>query len=368
MVLPETSKAAVVQSPRELDVVEFDVPDVGPTDGLLEVEMVGVCATDPKIYNGEVDYAMPVIPGHEIVGRVAALGDEAAGIHGVDVGDRVVVYPSISCGRCEACRVGKPAFCDEGDGYGTLVSSDRPPHLWGGYAEYMYLVPGATVVPVSDEPSPEAAILVSAVLGNGIRWTHLGDVDLLGTPILVQGPGPQGLAATIAADAAGASPIVVTGTAEDERRLAMAERLGADVTVDVSATDAPAAAIVDAFGGEEPPVVVDVTGSEAGMRTSLAAVAHEGTAVLAGLLGSGETMAVTHDDLLYRDVRVHRPFTHRVADTRKGVEMVERDEYPFDDLVTHVYPLAEAETALKVTGREVSVPTEPIKVAIDPRA
>lgn len=362
-----TSRAAVIERPGELSIREFDRPDIGPKEALLDVEMVGVCATDPKIYHGDGNYEMPIVPGHEIIGHVAEIGDAARKRYGVDEGDRVIVFPFIRCGECQACLAGNPVFCEEQRAYGTFVSSEEPPHLWGGYGEHMYVAPGSTLVPISESVPAEAGVLVSAVLGNGIRWTRVDNSSIYCEPILIQGPGPQGLAATIAADHAGASPILVTGVEGDERRLRMAERCGADCTINVSELDdslrAEVATILD---DELPMTVLDVTGNENGIQASFDTVGREGTVIVAGLLGDGVEMPVAFDDLLYRDVSVQTVLSHRVSHVEQAVKLVESGDYPFEEFVTHEFPLAEAERAIRTTAREIESDTEPIKVAIRP--
>lgn len=365
---PETVRAAVVDEPGHITIQEFETPEIGSDDLLLEVEMTGVCGTDPKIYkNKRADVSLPVIPGHEMVGRVAAIGDGAREMYHVDTGDRIVARPQIACGRCEPCFTKGPIFCEHGRTYGITVPCDEPPHLWGSYSEYMYIAPVSTVIPISDSVSPEAAILGPAVLGNSIRWTQAGATDVVANPIVIQGPGPQGLGAVIAAREAGAAPIVVTGVDGDEARLEMADRLGADVTINVSRLDEPVeSAIRDVLDGELPQRVLDTTGHPEGMRNSLDITGIDGTVTIVGQAGEGVETPVEFDRLVSRDVTVETLRSHRIPHAHQAMRLIEQGGYPYDDLVTHVYSLDEAEQAIRTVMGDADVDEPPIKVVIEP--
>ncbi|WP_162562664.1 zinc-dependent alcohol dehydrogenase [Salinigranum rubrum] len=367
MALPESVRAAVVDEPGHITIQEFDMPEVG-TDGLLlEVEMTGVCGTDPKIYEHKrADVTLPVIPGHEMVGRVAKIGDDAREMYHVDVDDRIVARPQIACGQCEECFTNGPIFCEHGRNYGITVPSTEPPHLWGSYSEYMYIAPVSSVIKISDSVTPEAAILGPAVLGNSIRWTQEG-ADLFANPIVIQGPGPQGLGAVIAAKEAGASPIIITGVNGDEARLEMAEQLGADLTINVSELDGPLENEVrDVLDGKLSPRVLDTTGHPAGMQNSLDVVGREGTVVMIGQGGAGVETPVEFDSLISRDVTIENFRSHRIPHARQAMRFIEETDYPLEDLVTHVFDLDDAEKAIKTVMGEEDVDEPPIKVVIEP--
>ncbi|MBI2358439.1 MAG: alcohol dehydrogenase catalytic domain-containing protein, partial [Deltaproteobacteria bacterium] len=89
--MAETSRAATLVAPSKIEIREYPVPDVPSDGGLLAIEMGGVCGTDYKYYRGKLELPLPVILGHEILGRVAKLGREAASIHGLKEGDRVIL-------------------------------------------------------------------------------------------------------------------------------------------------------------------------------------------------------------------------------------------------------------------------------------
>jgi alcohol dehydrogenase len=230
-------KAAVLVEPRKVELREFPYPEIGPEEAVLRVEMAGVCGTDAHFYTGTAKPAYPQILGHEILGHISALGSEFAARHHLREGDRVMVNSIVPCMRCAMCEQGLHRMCSSGIGYGTRTSATRPPHLWGAYGEYMYLVPNVSIHHVPAGVSAKAATFATSSLANGIRWARTIGGATIGKPIVIQGAGPQGLASVIAAKESGATPIIVTGLGSDQARLELARELGADVCVNVEAED-----------------------------------------------------------------------------------------------------------------------------------
>jgi alcohol dehydrogenase len=204
------ARAMVLEQPERMVLREFDLPTIQPDDALLKVEMAGICHTDVGLYHGKVSYALPLIMGHEIVGRIAQIGSLASRRWAVQEGDRVAVEAMARCGFCRACIEGNYKFCKDGFGYGTFTSCARPPYLWGSYADYMYLAPGSLLYKVPDSMSPEMATLLTVAISNGIQWTVLRGGVKLGDAVVIQGVGPIGLACVAAAREAGASVVVAT--------------------------------------------------------------------------------------------------------------------------------------------------------------
>src|SRR2546425_6768743 len=138
--MTRTSRAIVQTAPRTLELRDLPLPEIGPDDALLQIEACGICGSDYEQYEGALPVRYPAIPGHEPVGRIAEVGDDAATRWGVNVGDRVCVEALAPCGNCEPCLSGKLNLCSGRRGgiasYG-FVSVDDPPGLWGGYSEYL---------------------------------------------------------------------------------------------------------------------------------------------------------------------------------------------------------------------------------------
>ncbi|MBI2919359.1 MAG: zinc-binding dehydrogenase [Chloroflexi bacterium] len=355
--------SAVLEAPGRLVLRQFDVPRIGPEDALLRVERAGVCGSDPKFYHGNLHgYTLPIILGHEEVGTIEDIGETAAQWYGVKKGDRVIVGGGGGCGHCYYCLKGQQKFCQDRRSFATCC--DVPPHLWGAYGQYMYLPPNAAVYKVPPEISPEAAVLLNAVIANGIQWTRMWGGTSIGDTVVIQGPGPQGLAAVIAARESGAGAIIVTGLPQDHERLRLAREFGAHYAVDVEKNDL-AGLVSELTEGRGADVVVDVTGSPRAILTSIELVRKGGTMVQAGVTGATTETPVRMDTLLFKEIKLQSVFTNSPEATRAAIKLAASKRYALEKIVTHKFPLARAEHAVKTAGGEI--PGEsPIKVIIDP--
>lgn len=360
----EKCRAAVLVEPGRMSVMEFDLPEVGPDEGLLQVEMVGVCGTDYGFYKGKIqDRRYPMIPGHEILGRIARIGPAAAAAYGVKAGDRVVVQSSIRCGRCPYCVSGEYQLCENRRSYGTTMPTSVPPALWGAFSTYMYLAPGSLIHRVSEAVPAEAAVLTCAVLANGLRWVLKMGQLRAGEAVVVQGVGPQGLAGIIAAREGGASPIVATGLTADHERFGLARLFGADHVIDVDREDV-VARVAAVTAGRMANVVLDVTGAPQAIAGALDLVAKQGRIVQAGLSGATHQTPLVMDKLIFKEARIQGVLTHNMEAVQQAVRLVDSGRYPLEQMVTHRFPLEEAERAIRTVGREIQ--TAAVKVVLVP--
>jgi alcohol dehydrogenase len=325
-------RALVLQGPRALELREFEYPLVQGDDALLRVEACGLCGTDHEQYSGQLFFGFAFIPGHESVGVIEAIGDEAAKEWGVHVGDRVAIEVFQSCRTCRQCALGNYRHCERhgvGDSYG-FIPADRQPGLWGGYAQYLYLSPDSMVLPVPDGLDPVLATLFNP-LGAGIRWGATVPGTGAGDVVAVLGPGIRGLCSLVAAREAGASFVMVTGRGERDRsRLEVARRFGADLAVDVAEED-PVASLQEAVGhGAD--IVVDVTAkAPAAFEQALRLARPEGTVVVAGTRGE-RVRDLNVDLVVYKELRVLGALGVDVEAYRAAMDLLASDKYPFDEI------------------------------------
>jgi alcohol dehydrogenase len=322
-------------------------------DALLRVEACGLCGTDHEQYTGLLPSPMPFIPGHEVVGVVEAAGPGAAERLGVAVGQRVAVEVFQSCRACHACRSGAYRRCERhglADMYGA-VSVDRPPGLWGGYAEYLYLSPDAMLLPVPEGLDPVLATAFNP-LGAGIRWAVTVPGTKPGDVVAVLGPGIRGLSAVAAVREAGAGFVLVTGAGpRDHARLELARSFGADLVVDVAAED-PAAALKGATGGLAD-VVVDVTAkAPAALAQAISLARPGGTVVLAGTRGSAETPGFFPDLIVYKELRILGALGVDAPAYRAALELLAAGRYPFAELPRQAVGLDGAEALVRAMAGE----------------
>ena len=359
--LPSTARAMVQTGVRELQLQEFPLPTIGADDGLLRMEACGICGSDYEQFSGEFAARYPVIPGHEPVGQIAALGERARERWGVAEGDLVVVEPGVRCGVCRGCRAGERCV-DRAAGYGYTLT-DRAPALWGGYAEYMYLAPATAVHKMPNEMPARLAALYNP-LGAGFAWAVAAPQLQVGQTIAILGPGQRGLCSVLAARAAGAGQVIVTGLARDEHKLSLARELGADLTIDVDAQPT-VETVLEATGGRGVDVVLDVTAyATEPVADALKMVRRGGTVVLAGLKGSRRLREFNSDEIILRQVTVKGVLGVDYSSFRRAIDLIVSGAAPLERLHTHAFPLQDAARAIDTlagnTGEAaISVTIEP---------
>lgn len=339
-----TCRAMVLEAPETFRLHEFPLPSPGPDELLLRIEMTGICGSDILLYRGQHRFSsFPKILGHELVGWVAEAGERAAAYYRVQPGDRVSVEPYLFCGRCQPCLTGDYESCVEHRSYGVAMGCAQPPHLLGGYAEYMVVLPGSKVHKIAPHVPAEAACM-SSVLGNGVRWVRTRGQVGLGDTVAVVGAGAQGIATLIAARAAGAGQVILFGLGQDARRLEIARELGADHTVNIEAGD-PVQALLDLTGGRKADVVVEGAGQPAAVGLAVHLARRKGRIVLAGVNG-GRLAPVATDVIVNNELTVLGGHG-QTWDVETAVQMINAGTWPVHRLVTHRFPLEQAAAAMR---------------------
>ncbi len=352
------SKAMVLVEPGRLAPAEFEVRPPGRDEILIKTRVTSVCSTDIKVLHGQVGSARyPVIMGHEFTGEVVEIGSAAAERYPVAVGDRVTPEPYVPCGLCPWCRTNHHYHnCPAVKLFGISMPCDQPPHLTGGYAEYVYLVAGAVLHKLAPD-APDLAGSLSSVLGNGVRWIKTLGRMSFGQSLVISGAGSQGLCTLAAAKEAGVGPIVMLGLSSDQARFALAREFGVDHIVEVDRQD-PLQAVPDLIGAA-PDVVIETSGSSTGIQTAIKLVRRSGRVVSIGLSGGRQT-PIAFDDLVWRDITLAcgKGQAGNVAD---AVRLINSGKYPFEKINNTCYPLADLARALADTEKP---PAGFIKAAI----
>ncbi|WP_236791006.1 zinc-binding dehydrogenase [Amycolatopsis sp. GM8] len=355
--MAEQVLTAVRTGPGRTEFREYPMPDIPEDGALLKVEVAGICGTDVKMYAKPMIEG-PVIMGHENVGVIAKAGREFAARQGFAEGDRVFVEHYVPCHRCEWCHLGEYRHCEATDWrtnadarrYG-YTSADNPYHLWGGFAQYLYLPWNAVLHRVPDSVSPELAGIVTP-LSNGIEWTLFDGGVGYDSTVLIQGPGQQGLAQTVAAKQAGASLIIVTGTARDAARLALAKTLGADHVIDINAED-PLDRVREITGGKGVDVVLDCTAG-AGTAPVLLGIAalkrRAGTLVIQGELAAFPDFPVK--TVTEKAITIKSARGHSYRSCELAVAQLESRRFPLELLTTHAFGLNDVDKAIRSVGGE----------------
>ena len=313
-------KAVVCRSPGDLVLEDRAAPGAPPAGwALVAVSHIGICGTDYHIFEGKHPFlAYPRIMGHEVSGTVIEAGE------GVDlsVGEPVIINPYLACGKCIACRQGKPNCCVRIEVLGV--------HRDGAMAEQI-LVPAENLYPANGLSLADAAAVEFLAIGaHAVRRARAKP----GARTLVIGAGPIGLGTAIFARIAGLDVSLLDMSSE---RLDFAKSELGFATLDASQKTA-AELVRDATGGEGFDVVFDATGNTQSVQSAFAHVAHGGTLVL---------VSVVKDDIVFSDPEFHKremtlvgsrnalkaDFDHVAASIRNGA-------VPLAKLVTHRTTLA----------------------------
>ncbi|MDI9935283.1 MULTISPECIES: zinc-dependent alcohol dehydrogenase [Rhodococcus] len=352
--MASTARAAVLESPRNFEFREFPVPEATADDAVVRVEASGLCGTDYEQYVGGLSFGqgMPIVPGHEIIGRIDSIGDSARARWGVEVGDRITVEPIIPCGVCSGCIEGAFTRCQSGLGYGMYQNVNTAPALWGGYATHVYLHPRALIHKLPNDIPSDIMTLVNP-LSNAIRWVYeVGGVGL-GSTVVIAGPGQRGLLAVAAAKKAGAKEIVVTGTSADEGRLAIAQHLGATAVVDVEKED-PVARVRELTENRMADIVLDVSaGAMAPILQGIDMLRAGGRLVLAGLKSGGLLNDVPIDKIVLSEIELKGVVSGGYRSTELAIEIITESADTLAPLCTHNFRLEDVADAVRTLGREI---------------
>lgn len=335
----------------ELDWIPVAEPESG--DLLLRVRRVGICATDLHLLDGHIGDPFPLVPGHEFVGEVAAIGADAARQRGLAVGDRIAVEMLLPCGACARCREGRYNLCDGDDPasgwavgreYGVNIPRTHGPGLWGGYAEILTVPAFAIVHRVPDSIPWDTAALIEP-LAVAYRAVHRARI-VPGDRVVVLGPGPVGLLIAAAARSAGAAQVVMVGTRAD--RLATSHRFGVDATINTREVDDIAGAVRASFGGTLADAVIEAAGVAAAQQQAVTLVRRGGRVVLAGACGGGIDVTFLADEqLLTREIDLLPSFLS-AGGYEPSIAALERGDYPYDELVSHRFPLDQVAAAFEL--------------------
>jgi threonine dehydrogenase-like Zn-dependent dehydrogenase len=351
MSLPAESFAMVQTGVRKLEARSLPLPDIDEDSALLEVEACGICGSDYEQFEGQLRTPVPVVPGHEPLGRIARIGDRAARRWGVDVGDRVAVETMISCRHCPSCLSGSYHLCDERRIY-SYVPTTEPPGLWGAYAQYMYLHPHSVLHRVDPSLPAELAVIFNP-LGAGFRWAVEMPRTQPGETVVILGPGQRGLASVIACREVGAGTIIVTGLAADERKLELARHFGADHTIDVEHENVVhrVKALTDGRGAD---VVVDVSSyATQPVVDALSLVRPGGRVVLAGVKGFKAVEGFVSDLVVMKEIRILGAIGVTASGYRSAIRLLESGRVDFSPMHTHDFALEDAELAIRTLARQV---------------
>jgi threonine dehydrogenase-like Zn-dependent dehydrogenase len=347
--------AAVRVGPGKTEIRDFPMPDIPPDGALMKMEVAGICGTDVKLYKTPPS-SEPVIMGHENIGYIAKAGSEFTRRKGFKEGDLVFVEHYVSCGKCEWCHQGQYRHCENTDWrsnpdairYG-YTSAAKAPHLWGGFAQYVYLPWNSILHHVPKGVTPELAGLVTP-MANGVEWSLFDGGVGYNSSVLIQGPGQQGLSQTVICKQAGAALIIVTGTSKDAARLQVAKALGANYVIDVDKEE-PFGRIVEITRGKGVDVVLDCT---AGAGTTPVLLGIEalkrkgGTMVVQGEMAQFPNFPIGQMTVKFITLKSARGHSYKACEL--ALEQLASKRFPLERITTHRFGLKDVDLAIKSVG------------------
>lgn len=327
----------VIHAAKDLRVEECETEAAGPGEVEVAVEVGGICGSDLHYFNhggfGTVRLREPMILGHEVAGRIVALGE---GVDGLAVGDRVAVSPSRPCGACEYCLAGLPNQCLNMRFYGSAMPF---PHIQGAFRQRLVALATqchkvAEGVSIGEAALAEPfAVTLHAVARAG---------SLLDRRVLVSGCGPIGALAIIAARAHGAREIVATDVVDGV--LGFAARIGADRTINVAREPEALAAYGAGKGSFD--VQFEASGNERAVRAGLDVLRPRGVLVQLGL---GGDIAIPQNLVVAKEIEIRGTFRFH-TEFALAVDLINRRRVDLEPLLTGTYPLEEAVTAFEAAG------------------
>ena len=352
--LPSFSKAAVIREFRApIAIEEVPVPrEIEPGAILTKIEMCSICGTDVHLWQGSLiqKVELPVILGHEMVGRIVAMGpgnDRDSAGRPLRIGDRIT-WTHTSCGACFFCTIAQePALCQHSRKY-MYESMNRFPYLLGGFSQFGYVMPEAGRIVVPENVSNELATLSSCALRSVMNAIDVLDGISTTDVVVVQGSGPLGLLATSVAKISGACRVITIGA--PDARLTLAAEFGADETLSIERTSPEERtdrirSLTDGRGAD---VVMEFTGHPQAFNEGLDLVRRGGRYLIVGQLGSGTT-TIKPSLIVTKQLRILGSLSGRGKAYWKALDFLatHNSAVPFERMISNRYTLDEVNIAME---------------------
>ena len=352
-------QAVVCRGRHDYRLEEWPAPVPGPEEVVVRVRAAGICAGDVKCYLGAPlfwgdEYRQgycqpPVIPGHEFVGEVVALGPGAAEKYGLAPGDLAVSEQIVPCWSCRYCRRGQYWMCQNGDVYGFRQGA------FGAMAEYMRFPRNAINHKLPASIPIEQAVYIEP-LACAIHAVQRGNIEF-GDVVVIAGVGPLGLGMIAAARLK--NPRLLIALDLDDRRLEVAKTCGADLGLNPGRVDAidEVLRLSDGYGCD---VYIEATGHPEGVIQGLHMIRKLGTFVEFSLLREPATVdwTIIGDQ---KELTIHgahlSPYCYPIA-----IDMLQKGLLPVDQIVTQQLPLASFQEGFELAASGARA----IKVALMP--
>jgi L-iditol 2-dehydrogenase len=345
--------AVVYHGPNDLRVDNVSVPIIGRGEILVKVLSASICGTDLRIYHGNHRMYIPGtirIPGHEVVGTIAKLGEE---VKGYSIGQRVFCAPNTGCGHCLQCITGNNNLCANYDAIG--ITSD------GGFAEYVRIpansVQQGNVIPISESFDPAVSALMEpfacVLRGQNALNIHPGEV------VLILGAGPIGIMHIKLAKARGAGLVIVSEPIPE--RAAQARQMGADRVVDPMSENLKFV-LDEESNGHGADAIIVAAPSHSAQESALDLAAISGRInFFGGLPKDRPTINFNSNLVHYKELIITATTACSTADCWQAAQIINSGLVDLSDVVSQRYPLKDAVIAFAAAEDRKS-----LKVVLEP--
>ncbi len=320
-------KAVTFVKPGRIELTEQPAPQVGPEDILIDMHYVGLCGTDLSTYRGTMQLvSYPRIPGHENSGIILEKGARVPDTFAE--GDQVTISPYAHCGDCPPCRQGRVNCCVTNRTLGVQRDGALLDRFVVDYRDVF----------TSRELSLKELALVEP-MGIGYHATRRGQVTDA-DQVLVLGCGSIGMGVIAAARSKGAR---VIATDIDAAKLALAQRFGAEHTINANHEDV-GAVVAELTGNEGVDVAIEAAGQPKTLRLAVDVVAHGGRVVTIGY--AKEEVSYDTNQFVVKELTIVG--SRNALDVFPAViNLIEQRRQPFGDLISHVYPIHATDQAFR---------------------
>lgn len=350
-------KAAVLAEPNKIEIRNFPRPN---TDNgiLLKIESVGVCGTDVHIFNGRVPgLPYPIIQGHEICGTIEEISDESNVISNspLGIGDRVILVPGTSCKKCHYCKFfpHMENYCQHRSIYGVTMCCSNPPHLFGGFAEYLYVLPNFWVYKLPKKISTDVGVLVETfavamrAVERGFYPTSPFSAGLgIACNVVIQGAGPVGLLAALSAKIAGGNVIILD---KIDFRLKMAKKIGINNTLNIKnlTKEKRIKTVKEMTRGLGTDIVVECTGELEAVEEGIPMLRKGGRYIELGHFADVGEVRLKPFLICRNDLEIIGSVIAPPQQFQKVLDIMEKYDLNLEQMITHRFKLGDTEKAIK---------------------
>ena len=369
-------KSVVLEAKGKLSLKSFPYPELKKNCAIIRMEHSGICGTDKHSFEGFFHQKggrpipLPVIQGHENVGVIEEINGELLDHDGniLKIGDRVVPAPNISCGKCFACRNNRPYYyCDCKLDYGNNIGAGEPPHIFGGWSEYLYILPGSHLFKYPDTLDPKFGtfiepLSVTGCLDKARQWSSEWEPFRSGDTVVILGTGPIGLFHLIKANLMGAGKIISIDPYK--YRTSLAQDFGATETVTSDDREEIKDNIKKLTNNVGADLVVDCSGVSEGFTIALELIREGGMVLEVGIFSNSHDISINpHSHILEKSARVIGIGGDDISQYYPSIKLLERniDKLPWKKIISHEFNIDNVHEAMDIAMSDKSM-----KVLLNP--